>query len=219
MKKLYLISYFFAPLGRADGINRTYFTKYLSNLGWDIDVISCANPHGFIQSFVKDYSLMDIIPPQVKLHQINSAYWGPLGGIASLIGLVKDPFGNWYRPVMKMADSIVAEKGIIYAIVPPFTNARIAFDIAQKKEIPLIIDFRDNVFNLPEEIVHSCETIIASTEHSLEDMRQYYGLPIEMGLTMYNGFAMEHTVGSRKKSKNERLNIPSKMPKRLRIDL
>ena len=206
-KKLYLISYFFAPLGRADGVNRTYMTKYLTELGWNVDVISCANPHGFMQSFVTDYSLMDIIPPQVKLHQINSTYWGPFGGIASLLGLMEDPFVNWYRPVMRMADSIFSEKGVIYTIVPPFTNAKIGFDISQRQKMPLIIDFRDNIFNLPKEIVRSCVTIIASTEHSLEDMRKYYGLRSEIGLTIYNGFSVEYPLEAKKYEKAEGLKI------------
>ena len=207
MKKLYLISYFFAPLGRADGIIGSYLVKYMSELGWNIDVITCKNPHGFLQDFTKDYSLLNIIPTQVKLHQINSIYWGPLGGLASLFGLSKDPFGNWYRPVIKMADSIFSEKGIIYTIVPPFTNAKIGFDIATKFEMPLVIHFQDNTFNLPKEIVHSCETIIASTEHSLEDMRKYYGLSYETGLTIYNGFPIDYSSVPKQIKRDRKLKI------------
>ena len=107
MKKLYLISYYFAPLGRADGVNRTYLVKYLAEAGWDIDVISCANPHGFIRSFQKDPSLLDVIPPQVKLHPIESNYWGPLGGIAELLGVIDDSVIKCRHSTIHRANMVV----------------------------------------------------------------------------------------------------------------
>jgi len=183
--KLYLISYYFAPLGRADGVNRTYLVKYLSEMGWDIDVLSCANPHGFLRSFQKDPSLLDIIPSNVKLNRIKSFYWGPFGEIASLLKLAKDPFWNWGQAVLSNVENIVKEPGIIYAIAPPIRNVLIAAKIAQKKNLPLIIDFRDNVYDLPKKIASQARTIIASTPQSLRDMQQYYNVE---GHVIYNGY-------------------------------
>jgi len=188
MKKIYFISYFFAPIGRASGVNRTYFVKYLAKEGWDIDVFHCSNPHGFIQSFKKDVSLLKVIPDQIKVHSIPSMYWGPLGGIASLLGLVKDPFGHWQIPVIKYAKKHIKKDGIVYAVIPPLRNALIAYRIAQQKGMPLIIDFRDNVFQLPDNIIHTCKTIIASTEYSRQELQNHYNLPENFGHTMYNGF-------------------------------
>lgn len=208
MKKLYLISYYFAPLGRADGVNRAYLVKYLSQMDWDIEVISCENPHAFMRNFQSDPTLMGVIPDSVKLHRITSMYWGPLGELAHLLGLAEDPFGNWVNPVLKASDAIFREPGVIYAVVPPVTNAKIAERISQARHMPLVIDFRDNVFDLPKEIVREARTIIASTQRSLTEMRRNYNLDANKGIVVHNGYPEEHLQGS----------IPRQFPKeRLRI--
>lgn len=191
MKKLYLISYYFAPLGRADGVNRTYLVKYLAEAGWDVEVISCANPHGFIRSFQKDPSLLKVIPSTVKLHPIKSTYWGPIGGIAELLGIIDDSFSNWIRPVIRAADAIIQQPGFIYAVVPPVTNAKIAAHIARHKNLPLILDFRDDVFNLNPALVKQAVTVIASTQASLENMQKHYQLSATTGAVVYNGYAKD----------------------------
>ena len=188
MRKLYLISYYFAPLGRADGVNRTYLVKYLAEMGWDIDVLSCANPHGFLRNFQTDPSLLDVIPDNVKLNRIKSCYWGPLGEIAALLKLAKDPFGNWGHAVLRNFEDIIKDLGIIYAIAPPIRNVFIAAKIAQIKKFPLIIDFRDNVFDLPVGTVPQAQAIIASTPHSLSDMRAHYQFGPNIGHVVYNGY-------------------------------
>jgi glycosyltransferase involved in cell wall biosynthesis len=208
MKKLYLISYYFAPLGRADGINRTYLVKYLADLGWDVEVISCKNPHAFIRNFQKDFSLMEIIPPQVKLHQIKSFYWGPIGGIATLFRLVDEPFWNWYLPVLRAAKSIFKDTGYIYSIAPPAINVRLAWKIAKENKMPMIIDFRDDTFNLPNNVVKNARTIIASTETSLKNMQNHFDLDKDFGLTIYNGYPITDSIDkSSKRNKIGKLNI------------
>lgn len=193
-KKLYIISYFFAPLGRADGVNRTYMVKFLSEQDWNIEVFSCGNPHGFLQSFQKDETLLKLIPASVKLHRPKSFYWGPIGAFLDIAGILKDPFANWLLPAYKKALNEINDKGIVYAIVPPTTNAQIAYKLAQKKGLPLVIDFRDNVYNLPKHIVQACDTIIASSDQSLDEMRAYYNLPHNKGITIYNGYQKESSL-------------------------
>lgn len=207
MKKIYLISYYFAPLGRADGVNRTYLVKYLSEAGWNVTVVSCANPHGLIRNFQKDTSLLDVIPGQVKLHPIESNYWGPMGTIGELLGLTNDPFGNWIQPVLKKADQIINEPGFLYAVVPPVSNAKIAATLAQKYGFPLIIDFRDDVFNLDVQIVQQATAMIASTPLSLQRMQNFYKLPANKGITIYNGYATTYSQVEKNTSKDGKLKI------------
>ena len=198
-KKLYLISYYFAPLGRADGVNRSYLAKYLAEQGWEIEVVNCANPHALLNSFQKDYSLLDILPSEVTIHPVKSTYWGPVGGILSLLGLADDPFGNWLKPAKEVSESIVDAPGIIYAIVPPVTNAKVAFHIAQQKNLPLILDFRDNNFKVPPNIVQSAATIITTGDRSLEDMQTHYKLSKDNGHIIYNGYPVNRLETSNEK--------------------
>jgi glycosyltransferase involved in cell wall biosynthesis len=206
-KKLYLISYFFAPLGRADGVNRTYLVKNLANLGWDIEVISCGNPHGFLQSFQRDESLLKVIPSQVKLHPIDATFWGPIGEIAAVLRMIDDQFINWHKPVMRAVDSIFREPGIIYAVVPPQTNANLAGKIAARTGMPLILDFRDNVHGLSRPLLQSCRSIVASSARSLQEMQRHYGLPADFGMVYYNGFPSCNDVRVEKEFDPDSLRI------------
>jgi glycosyltransferase involved in cell wall biosynthesis len=186
--KLFLISYYFAPLGRADGVNRTYLVKHLAELGWDIEVISCANPHALLRNFHRDESLLKILPSGVRHHRVRSTYWGPLGGVASLLGMADDPFGNWRWPVLRQARALFHVPGILYAVVPPVVNATIAWEIARDKKYPLVIDFRDNEFKIPPSVVNDAGTIIASTQQSLDEMRRFYRLGNDRGIEVQNGY-------------------------------
>jgi len=197
MKKLYLISYYFAPLGRADGINRSYLVKYLYELGWDIDVIACSNPHGFIRNFQSDPNLLDVIPSCVRLHHIRSPYWGPLGGIGSILRLLPDPFLNWYGPAVKNGMSNATSPGILCAVAPPLVNVLVANKIAERTGFPLVVDFRDNVFNVPSRIVKRGRGIVASTPFSLDELCDHYGIDPQNGHVMYNGFPEDAEIQTR----------------------
>lgn len=190
MNRLYLISYYFAPLGRADGVNRSYMVKYLSEHKLNLDVICCENPHGFIRNFQKDISLLKVIPPEVKIHRVKSRFWGPLGSLAEISGITDDPFSNWIHPVIDRADDLFDSYGILYAIVPPVTNAKIAAKISKKKDMPFVIDFRDDVFTMDKSIVQKASALIASTEKSLENMMNHYQYDSK-GHVFYNGYAKE----------------------------
>ncbi|MBN2460707.1 MAG: hypothetical protein JXB60_03785 [Candidatus Cloacimonetes bacterium] len=207
MNKIYLISYLFAPVGRAPGINRTYLAKYLAEEGWDIDVISCANPHGLFRSFPLDKALLDILPPSVHLHPIKSFYWGAIGGMGALLKLWEDPFHNWYRPVMENSQSLLSKKGILYAVVPPVINARIAFDLSRRTKMPFLMDFRDNVYDLPAAKVKASASIIASSVKCLQDMREHYDLPDITGRVIYNGYPVECHPDKAVNEKSDSLKI------------
>jgi len=200
MKKLYIISYYFAPLGRADGINRSYLVRYLSELGWNIEVISCANPHGFMRNFQKDQSLMKIIPSDVRLHPVQSFYWGPFGNIAAILRLIPDPFLNWRRPAVKKGRDIVSSPGIIYAVAPPLINILVADEIAKNTGMPLVIDLRDNLFGIPEKTIPQIQGMVASTPFSLKEMLRHYGIDSRKRHVMYNGFPDDAVIQTLDKS-------------------
>jgi len=184
--RLYLISYYFAPLGRADGVNRALMVKNLSRLGWKIDVLSCSNPHAFLRSFQQDPTLLGLIPEDVKVHRVPSKYWGPVGQLAYLAGIVPDPFLNWRRPALGHAIASFHEPGIVYAIVPPTVNLLVASALAEERGWPLVIDFRDNVRGIPSRALGRVAGMVASTKRSLDEMSSMYCIDAP-GTVFYNG--------------------------------
>lgn len=184
--RIYMVSYYFAPLGRADGVNRALLVQALSKLGWSIDVLSCSNPHAFLRSFQHDPTLLDLIPGEVNMHRVPSPFWGPVGQIAFLAGLVNDPFLNWRRPASEYSDDHFREPGVIYAIVPPIVNLLVASELAARRGWPLVVDFRDNVPGIPRRALANVSGIVASTRRSLEEMSAAYSID-SPGIVFFNG--------------------------------
>ena len=188
-KKIYLISYYFAPLGRADGVNRTLLTKGLADQGWKIDVVSCANYKGTFLNFQEDESLLRLLGEHIALHRIENPQQSPFRELTAAVGMIPDAFKGWIKPAISTCKKIVQDFGVIYAVVPPVTNAVVAAYISQHNQLPLVIDFRDNVFNLSKDIAQKAHAIIASTPQSLTEMIQFYQINNQIRrLVAYNGF-------------------------------
>lgn len=203
-KRLYLFSYYFAPLGRADGINRAYLAKYLYEFGWHIDVISCANPHALFRSFQRDTGLLDVLPDTLHLHPVRSPYWGPLGQLAAIMGIARDPFANWRRPALHIARKVIDGPGVLYAIVPPVSNALVAARLAGETGLPLVLDFRDDVSNLPTRVARQAAAFVTSTPASLHNMAYRYRLDIHRGWVIYNGYPVEGLAASNESQHEDR---------------
>ena len=72
MCKVIFISYLFAPLARAAGVNRAYLVKYLAEAGWSVDVITGERYRSLFLVFQKDPRLLEILPAEVKIHRFDS---------------------------------------------------------------------------------------------------------------------------------------------------
>ncbi|WP_243041757.1 hypothetical protein [Dyella sedimenti] len=188
-KTLYLISFYFAPLGRADGVNRSYLSRYLGDEGWNVRVICADRPRGLLRNYQTDPSLLDVLGPNVRRYGVPYT-----GGIATelayLAGLQRDPFSQWIPPALEETRRVIDVPGIVYAVVPPVSNALIACQIAKERGLPLVLDFRDNEFGLPKDCVHQSALIATSTSRSLQDMQKHYDLDpaSRKDLIYYNGY-------------------------------
>ncbi len=208
MRKITLISYYFAPLGRADGVNRSYLVKYLYDLNWQVNVICCANPQAVFRNFQTDNTLLEVLPKQVNIQRIPAPFWAPLTGLSALAGLAPDPFAAWIEPAVQRAAQSHESPGMVLAIVPPVTNAKVAYRLALQTNAPLVLDFRDNVFNIPRTIVAHSRAIIASTPLSLKEMQAHYGVADKVGFVIYNGSPVAYpqaAPAARKKAKGLRI--------------
>jgi glycosyltransferase involved in cell wall biosynthesis len=173
-KTLYLISFYFAPLGRADGVNRAFLTRYLADLGWNVKVICADNPHGLLRNYQIDPSLLDVLGPKVQRFGVPY-HAGIRNELACLAHLKPDPFSHWIPAATAEALRQIDAPGVVYAVVPPVSNALVAWQVAKQRNLPLILDFRDNEFRLPRSCVADAAMIAASTQHSLDDMQAHYG--------------------------------------------
>lgn len=186
-RKLTLISFYFAPLGRADGVNRSYLARYLADLGWDINVVCAENPRGLLRNYQQDPSLLEVLGPGVTRHPVPYQFRYGVPELLHIARLKADPFEHWAKHATNRALEIA--EGIVYAVVPPVSNAAVAVAVARKRGLPLVLDFRDNEGNIPLGWVQDAAAILASTEWSRQQMLNRYGVSDgTRSLTYFNGF-------------------------------
>lgn len=186
-RKITLISFYFAPLGRADGVNRSYLARYLADLGWDINVVCADAPRGLIRNYQQDASLLEVLGPRVTRHPVAYPFRSGLPELMHLARLAPDPFTHWVKPATDKAVEVA--EGIVYAVIPPVSNAAVAVAVARRRGLPLVLDFRDNVSNLRSDWVVDAAAILASTDWSLREMSTLYKPAAgTQSLTYFNGF-------------------------------
>ncbi len=184
MQTVYLVSYYFAPLGRADGVNRAYLVKYLVEAGWKFEVISGSQYHSLVLSFQQDPSVMDIIPDSVKIHRFESDRNWLLYDMKKILNVKKNLRDHWIKEAEQKF--IPREKGIFMAVVPPVDNAFLAYRLARKHHCPFALYYPDDVLDVPASIVQQADAIFCVTPEIKQSLEKTYGHPnvtvIEHGL-------------------------------------
>jgi len=165
-KTVFIVSYFFPPVGGA-GVQRvTKFVKYLPEFDWDPVVLTVKNPS--VPLF--DESLLSDIPSNVEVHKartfepgysakqavsastesgnsgfsIKAALKGLLRRIASIL-LQPDPQVLWLPAAYRKACKVLRDRpvNVIFASAPPFSSLLLGAMLARKFSIPLVLDYRD----------------------------------------------------------------------------
>lgn len=174
MKTIYLVSYYFAPLGRADGVNRTYLVKCLSELGWDVQVITGLKYRSLILNFQEDPFLLNILPPSVQIHRFESHRGWLCYDLKKIMGVARNLRNHWIKEAEKFSPK---EKGVFLAIVPPLDNAFLAYKLAEKHGCLLALYYPDEVLEVPAHIVHRAEVIFCVTPEIKKSLEKHYTHP------------------------------------------
>ena len=190
-RQLHLVSYYFAPLGRADGVNRTYLAKYLAEAGWDIDVISCGNPGGFLSNTAYDDSLLEVLPGNVRIHRLHSRVSATIGDLLGLLRLIPCTKSGWYWSVRGRAAALTKPPGILLAVLPPRANGDLACWIARSRGLPYALYFVDDFLAPQVETVRNAAVVFAATDQIRCNLLRHYQLPESRVHIVRNGFAVE----------------------------
>lgn len=175
MSTIYLVSYYFAPLGRADGVNRTYLVKSIAEDGWKFQIITGIDYRSLILNFQKDESLLKILPASVEIQRFESDQgWLP----HDLKQILKFK-NNWRTHWIKKAEDNFSFKGpgVFMAVVPPADNAILAYNLSKKYRTPLALYYPDDVFDVPAHIVKETKVIFCVTPQIKQRLENHYGHP------------------------------------------
>jgi glycosyltransferase involved in cell wall biosynthesis len=147
-----MIAYYFPPLGGA-GVQRTAkFAKYLSKMGWRLEVVS-VEPPSF--ELMDNSGLTDVTNESIRIHRIT--YREPFRSLDRLPGgwrlrswcqdwlLFPDRMAGWFSPALATAVEICKANPdmAIYTTSAPYTAHCIGYYLKKQFQRPWIADFRD----------------------------------------------------------------------------
>ena len=167
-KRLLLVSCHFPPVGGAGVQRPTKFVKYLGEYGWDVSVLTVANPS--VPAF--DESLLKDIPDEVHIEKART--WEPgyhlkknvsanteqqAEGVLSRLKrwprrvvrrlaqtlLQPDTQILWYWSALKSACNLLRKTphDAIMVTAPPYSAFLLGARLKEKFGLPLILDYRD----------------------------------------------------------------------------
>jgi glycosyltransferase involved in cell wall biosynthesis len=156
--RLLLVAYYFPPLGLSGVLRPLKFTKYLTRLGWDIEVIT-SSP---IRYYARDESLLRELPRQVSVARTRSLDFFHIGRggkaaepaalpgsgarwLSRLVFLPDTKIG-WYPFAVSHGGGIAREErpDVVMATAPPFTAFLVGHRLAKRLRVPLVLDYRDS---------------------------------------------------------------------------
>lgn len=164
--RVLLIAYSFPPVGGAGVQRPVKWTKYLRRAGWDVTVLTPANP----SVPVLDESLLADVPADVSIVRPatwepsyatkqgmntgtrQSAWWRwPLqaakSGVrtAAKLCLQPDPQILWYPNALRAATKLLSREphDAILCTAPPYSSFLLGKTLKDRFHLPLILDYRD----------------------------------------------------------------------------
>ena len=155
-KTVLIISYYFPPMGLSGVIKTAKTAKYLAKAGWRVVVLT-ATPN---QYYAYDDTLLEeLIEAGVHIYSTPSKKQPKPGETSPLPGFVEntiikplqsqiyfpDPAIRWKRIALAAAEGIINEYNVslLISVSPPLSNHVITDLIAEKFQIPFILDYQD----------------------------------------------------------------------------
>lgn len=167
MKRVLFIAYAFPPVGGAGVQRAVKFVKYLPACGWQVSVLTVANPS--VPTI--DYHLLEDVPPETIIRRARtyepsyavkaavSAGQGPadharpsllraVRGVvrrAANVLLQPDPQILWLPQAIAEGQRLLKSipHDAIVATAPPFSAFLIGASLARRTGLPLVLDYRD----------------------------------------------------------------------------
>ncbi|RMH65158.1 MAG: hypothetical protein D6677_03145 [Calditrichaeota bacterium] len=148
-----IVSYLFPPVG-GGGVQRiTKFVKYLHRLGWEITVLTSAEP----VHLPVDPTLLEEVPSDVRVIRFADRQTHRLaqlrarivpGFIQRWIGafvFLPDSLKSWSARVAGQIEELCRREqfDIVMITSPPYSLAETAAHLAQKASLPVVLDMRD----------------------------------------------------------------------------
>jgi hypothetical protein len=141
--KVYFLACAFPPIGRGNSITNACVANCLAD-HFAVEVICMDGAKGFLLSYQEDQSLAATLHPRLEVKRVPAAKWGGLNEVLYGLGLLPCYYLNWAWSVWKKRRELFAERGVIFAVYPVFSDLVLAYFLRRQYGYPLLVDFRDD---------------------------------------------------------------------------
>ena len=141
--KVYFLACAFPPIGRGNSITNACVANCLADY-FSVDVICMDGAEGFLLSYQEDQSLAASLHQDLVVKRVRAAKWGGLNEVLYGVGLLPCYYLNWAWSVWKKRRQLFAERGVIFAVYPVFSDLLLGYFLSRRFGYPLLVDFRDD---------------------------------------------------------------------------
>lgn len=157
-KKVLVLAYYFPPMGLS-GVQRTLkFVKYLPEFGWE-PIVLTTNSGSY---YAYDESLLaEIEEKNIRIYRTDDESSKPRSYPSTFVqkigrylsGMFRQPDSKiyWKKKAIETGSKLIEEErpDVIFSTAPPFTSHLAAAELAEKYGIPLVLDYRDQWYGNP----------------------------------------------------------------------
>ncbi|MCC6952855.1 MAG: glycosyltransferase [Deltaproteobacteria bacterium] len=212
-----MICYYYPPI-QAVGANRSIgFSRELSNLGWDVTVLSvrdCKDPWTPGRGGVVPQGVNVVRSTEWNLSRITDFLHGVTSRIARIFGRTLKR--NYFREVLALPDTQVtwvtlvpilkaaAKADVVYVSCSPYSPALTALKAKSFSKKPLVVDFRDAwslnphitdtpfrsriIRRMEQRVVNGCDRLILNSPGALDLYESAYPEHRSKFLCIPNGY-------------------------------
>lgn len=155
-RKVLFIAHHFPPLGGPGVYRATRFAQHLTEMGYDLHVITVALSDIQEGTYPSDTSMQQAVPEGLKITRIPIAYKRQLRYKLERLHLMRlfwnlfyfqwwEPSANWPKQCLKPALEIIDREGIdlVWTSSGPFAASLLGYRIRRRRNVKWIADLRD----------------------------------------------------------------------------
>ena len=147
--KILLISYFLPPDKSVGGFRALSFAKHLPSFGINLSILTAETVPDKAKYLKEELGIEQLyLAKASRVRELG--YKTKILNILELLNLESffffpDLYFNWKKKAIKQGEKAIKEENIeaILVTIPPYTAAVVAYKLAKKYTLPLLLDYRD----------------------------------------------------------------------------
>ena len=213
--KILLISYFLPPDKSVGGFRALSFAKHFPSSGINLSILTADTVPDKAKYLKKEIGIEQLyLAKASRVRELG--YKTKILNILELLNLESffffpDLYFDWKKKAIKQGEKAIKEENIeaILVTIPPYTAAVVAYKLAKKYNLPLLLDYRDPWASHPnikfpgkflrkrheklEKRIANYATFYSTVcRENARVIEQSSGIPIEEFKIIYNGYFDEN---------------------------